>query len=121
VQAGPLSLAVRPFVEGAAALGLSRGRVLWRHILPNALTPVIVAAALGLGNAITLEAGMSFLGLGVQPPAPSWGNMIASGRDTLVNAPWVAAAPGMALVLVVVACTLLGDALQDAWDPGRRT
>ena len=121
VRAEVRSLAVRPFVEGAAALGLSRSRVLWRHILPNALTPVIVAAALGLGNAITLEAGMSFLGLGVQPPAPSWGNMIASGRDTLVNAPWVAAAPGMALVLVVVACTLLGDALQDAWDPGRRT
>jgi peptide/nickel transport system permease protein len=121
VRAEVRSLAVRPFVEGAAALGLSRGRVLWRHILPNALTPVIVAAALGLGNAITLEAGMSFLGLGVQPPTPSWGNMIASGRDTLVNAPWVAAAPGMALVLVVVACTLLGDAVQDAWDPGRRT
>ena len=120
VQAEVRSLAVRPFVESAVALGSSRGRVLWRHILPNALTPVIVAAALGLGNAITLEAGLSFLGLGVQPPAPSWGNMIASGRDTLVNAPWVAAAPGMALVLVVVACTLLGDALQDAWNPERR-
>ena len=114
------SLAARPFVEGAIALGVSRRRVLWRHILPNALTPVIVAAALGLGNAVTLEAGLSFLGLGVQPPAASWGNMIASGRDTLVNAPWVAAAPGIALVLVVVACTLLGDALQDAWDPARR-
>jgi peptide/nickel transport system permease protein len=120
VQAEVRSLAARPFVEGAVAVGLSPPRVLWRHILPNALTPVIVAAALGLGNAITLEAGLSFLGLGVQPPAPSWGNMIASGRDTLVNAPWVAAAPGMALVLVVVACTLLGDALQDAWDPERR-
>jgi peptide/nickel transport system permease protein len=120
VQAEVRSLAARPFVEGAVALGSSGSRVLWRHILPNALTPVIVAAALGLGNAITLEAGLSFLGLGVQPPAPSWGNMIASGRDTLVNAPWVAAAPGLALVLVVVACTLLGDALQDAWDPERR-
>src|ERR1041385_7975742 len=111
------SLAARPFVEGAVALGLSRRRVLARHILPNALTPVIVSAALGLGNAITLEASLSFLGVGVQPPTPSWGNMIASGRDTLVNAPWVAAAPGIALVLVVVACTLLGDALQDALDP----
>ena len=120
VQAEVRSLAARPFVEGAVALGLSRRRVLWRHILPNALTPVIVAAALGLGNAVTLEAGMSFLGLGVQPPAPSWGNMIASGRDTLVNAPWVAAAPGIVLVFVVVACTLLGDAVQDAWDPQRR-
>ncbi len=112
------SLAARPFVEGARALGLRRARVLWRHILPNALTPVIVAAALGIGNAITLEAGLSFLGLGVQPPMPSWGNMIASGRDTLVNAPWVATAPGVALVLVVVACTLLGDAVRDALEPG---
>ena len=116
----PLAVADAPFVEGAVALGLSRRRVLWRHIIPNALTPVIVAAALGLGNAVTLEAGLSFLGLGVQPPAASWCNMIASGRDTLVNAPWVAAAPGIALVLVVVACTLLGDALQDALDPQRR-
>ena len=114
------SLAARPFVEGALALGLSRRRVLARHILPNALTPVIVSAALGLGNAITLEASLSFLGVGVQPPTPSWGNMIASGRDTLVNAPWVAAAPGVALVLVVVACTLLGDALQDALNPATR-
>jgi peptide/nickel transport system permease protein len=107
------SLAVRPFVEGAIALGARRGRVLWRHILPNAVTPVIIAAALGVGNAILLEAGLSFLGVGVQPPAASWGNMIASGRDTLVNAPWIATAPGVALVLVVVACTLLGDALRD--------
>jgi peptide/nickel transport system permease protein len=91
--------------------------VLVRHLLPNAMTPVIVAAALGLGNAIMLEAGLSFLGLGVQPPTPSWGNLIASGRDTLVNAPWVAAAPGVALVLVVVAATLLGDAVRDRLDP----
>lgn len=111
------ALAVRPFVEGAVAVGARRLRVLARHILPNALTPVIVAAALGVGNAIMLEAGLSYLGLGVQPPTPSWGNMIASGRDTLVNAPWVATAPGMALVLVVVACTLLGDALRDVLDP----
>ena len=111
------SLAARPFVEAALALGVPRSRVLWRHILPNALTPVIVSAALGIGNAVMLEAGLSFLGLGVQPPTPSWGNMIASGRDTLVNAPWVATAPGVALVMVVVACTLLGDALQDTLDP----
>lgn len=110
-------LAARPFVEGAIAAGAQRVRVLARHILPNALTPVIVAAALGVGNAILLEAGLSYLGLGVQPPTPSWGNMIASGRDTLVNAPWVATAPGVALVLVVVACTMLGDALRDVIDP----
>lgn len=108
----------RPYVEGAIALGAGRARLLGHHVLRNVLTPVIAAAALGVGNAIMLEAGLSFLGLGVQPPAPSWGNMIASGRDALVNAPWVAAAPGIALVLVVVACTLLGDALQDALAPG---
>ena len=114
------ALAARPFVEGAVAVGAKRLRVLARHILPNALTPVIVAAALGVGNAITLEAGLSYLGLGVQPPTPSWGNMIQSGRDTLVNAPWVATAPGVALVLVVIACTLLGDALRDVLDPSTR-
>jgi peptide/nickel transport system permease protein len=114
------ALAQRPFVESATALGVRGPRVLVRHILPNAMTPVIVSAALGVGNAIMLEAGLSFLGLGVQPPTPSWGNLIASGRDTLVNAPWVAMAPGIALVLVVVAATLLGDALRDRLDPGQR-
>ena len=114
------ALAVRPFIEGAVAVGAHRVRVLARHILPNALTPVIVAAALGVGNAITLEAGLSYLGLGVQAPTPSWGNMITSGRDTLVNAPWVAMAPGIALVLVVLACTMLGDALRDVLDPKTR-
>jgi peptide/nickel transport system permease protein len=110
----------QPFVESTRALGGGRRRILFRHVLPNVLTPALIAAALGFGNAIMLEAGLSFLGVGVQPPASSWGTMIASGRDTLVNAPWVALAPGIALVLVVVASTLLGDALQDAWDPVRR-
>ena len=118
VHAEVRTLAGRPFVESAVGLGVPGQRILLRHILPNALTPVIVAAALGLGNAILLEAGLSFLGLGVQPPTPSWGNLIASGRDTLVNAPWVAAAPGIALVIVVVAATLLGDAVRDRLDPG---
>lgn len=113
------ALSERPFVESAVALGVTSNRVLLRHILPNAMTPVIVAAALGIGNAIMLEAGLSFLGLGVQPPTPSWGNLIASGRDTLVNAPWVATAPGVALVLVVLAATLLGDALRDRLDPAQ--
>lgn len=110
----------RPFVLAARSLGASTGRVAYRHLVPNLWTPVTVAAALGVGNAITLEAGLSFLGLGVQPPAPSWGGMIASGRDTLVNAPWVALAPGVALVLTVVACTLLGDAIRDQVAGGRR-
>ncbi len=110
------TLLARPFVRSAEALGQGRLRIALRHVLPNAWTPVTVAAALGIGNAITLEAGLSFLGLGAQPPQPSWGGMIASGRDTLVNAPWVAVAPGVALVLVVLASTLVGDALRDRLD-----
>jgi peptide/nickel transport system permease protein len=88
-------------------------RVLWRHVLPNALGPAIVATTLGVGNAILLESGLAFLGLGVQPPQPSWGNMIAGGRDLIVTAPWVAIAPGLALILTVLGCTLLGDAWRD--------
>ena len=113
VHGEAVALMARPFVLAARSLGARRLRVAFRHLVPNLWTPVTVAAALGVGNAITLEAGLSYLGLGVQPPAPSWGGMIASGRDTLVNAPWVALAPGLALMLTVVACTLLGDALRD--------
>ncbi len=103
----------RPFVEAVAALGAGRMRILLRHALPNGIAPVLALATLGVGNAISLEAGLSFLGLGVQPPAASWGTMIASGRDTVVNAPWVGLAPGIALVLVVIGCTLVADAVRD--------
>ncbi|HEX7121693.1 MAG TPA: ABC transporter permease [Gemmatimonadaceae bacterium] len=104
---------VRPFVDAAHALGLGPARVLARHVLPNALGPALVATTLGVGNAILLESGLAFLGLGVQPPHPSWGNMIAGGRDLIVTAPWVAIMPGLALIATVLACTLLGDALRD--------
>lgn len=104
---------VQPYVEAASALGARDWRVLWRHVLPNALGPAIVATTLGVGNAILLESGLSFLGLGIQPPRPSWGNMIAGGRDLIVAAPWVALAPGLALILTVLAATLLGDRLRD--------
>jgi len=107
----------RPFVDAARAAGLGDLRLLGRHVLPNALTPVIVAAALGVGNAIMLESGLSFLGLGIPPPSPSWGNMIAGGRDALVNAPWIATFPGLMVVLAVVGCNLLGDGARDALDP----
>jgi peptide/nickel transport system permease protein len=113
VRAEVLGVRVLPYVEGAAALGVPPTRLLWRHVLPNALGPAIVATTLGVGNAILLESGLSFLGLGIQPPRPSWGNMIAGGRDAIVTAPWVAIAPGLALVLTVLACTLLGDELRD--------
>ena len=113
VRAEVLGIRVRPFVEGAAALGARPARILWRHVLPNALGSAIVAMTLGVGGAILLESGLSFLGLGVQPPQPSWGNMIADGRDAIVVAPWVALAPGLALIVTVVAATFLGDALRD--------
>ena len=104
---------VRPYVEAAGALGVTTSRTLWRHILPNAIGPAIVATTLGVGSAVMLESGLSFLGLGIQPPAPSWGNMIAGGRDLIVSAPWVPLAPGIAVIVTVVAATLLGDAWRD--------
>jgi peptide/nickel transport system permease protein len=104
---------VRPYVEAAGALGVPTARMLWRHVLPNAMGPAIVATTLGVGSAVMLESGLSFLGLGIQPPAPSWGNMIAGGRDLIVAAPWVALAPGLAVIITVVAATILGDAWRD--------
>lgn len=113
IRAEVLGVAAQPYVQSAVALGMSSWRVLWRHALPNALGPAIVATTLGVGNAILLESGLSFLGMGIQPPQPSWGNMIAGGRDLIVTAPWVAIAPGLALVATVLAATLIGDALRD--------
>ena len=104
-------------MDAARAAGLGHWHLLMRHLLPNALTPLLVAAALGVGNAIMLEAGLSFLGLGIPPPSPSWGNMIAGGREALVNAPWIATFPGIMVVLAVVSCNLLADGARDALDP----
>ena len=112
VRAEVLGLSERDFVAAAAVLGASSWRTLARHVLPNAIAPALVATTLGIGNAILLESGLSFLGLGVQPPAPSWGNMIAGGREHLVTAPWIALAPGLAVVVTVTAATLVGDWLQ---------
>lgn len=113
IRAEVLGVGALPYVQAATALGAGSWRVLWRHALPNALGPAIVATTLGVGNAILLESGLSFLGLGIQPPRPSWGNMIAGGRDLIVTAPWVAIAPGLALIATVLAATLIGDALRD--------
>ncbi|MEX2153764.1 MAG: ABC transporter permease [Gemmatimonadaceae bacterium] len=113
IRAEVLGVRSQPYVHSAVALGVRPWRVLWRHTLPNALGPAIVATTLGVGNAILLESGLSFLGLGIQPPRPSWGNMIAGGRDLIVTAPWVAIAPGFALIATVLAATLIGDALRD--------
>jgi peptide/nickel transport system permease protein len=113
IRAEVAAARVRPYVEAAGALGVPAARTLWRHVLPNALGPAIVATTLGVGSAVMLESGLSFLGLGIQPPAPSWGNMIAGGRDYIVTAPWVSLVPGLAVVVTVVAATILGDAWRD--------
>lgn len=112
VRAEVQSVRVLPYVEGALALGVPPGRLLRRHVLPNALGSATVAITLGVGNAITLESGLSFLGLGVQPPTASWGNMIAGGREWLLVAPWIALLPGLALIVTVVAATLAGESLR---------
>jgi peptide/nickel transport system permease protein len=113
VRGEVLGARTRAYIDAADALGVGSMRVLARHVLPNSIGPAIVATTLGVGSAILLESGLAFLGLGVQPPQPSWGNMIAGGRDLIVTAPWVAISPGIALILTVLACTLLGDSLRD--------
>jgi peptide/nickel transport system permease protein len=117
VRAEVLRLREESFVRAAEALGASRRRVIFRHLLVNAAGPLLVAATLGVGDVILLEAGLSFLGLGVQPPTPSWGGMILDGRPALEAAPWISIFPGVAIVLTVLATNLVGDALRDAFDP----
>lgn len=117
VRGQVLSIREEDYVQAARALGLGRLRILLRHVLPNALTPVIVAATLGVGNTILAAAALSFLGLGVQPPTASWGGMVASGRDVMLNAWWIATFPGLAIVLTVMSFNLVGDGLRDALDP----
>ncbi|HEX8695316.1 MAG TPA: oligopeptide ABC transporter permease [Longimicrobium sp.] len=121
VRGEVLSLREREFIQAARALGMGDGRIIFRHIIPNTMAPVIVSATLGIGQTILTEASLSFLGLGVQPPTPSWGNMVSDGRDALINAWWIATFPGIAIVLTVVAFNLLGDGLRDALDPRLRT
>jgi len=104
------------YVQAARALGASDARIISRHLLPNVVAPVIVAATLGIGGAIMAEAALSFIGLGAQPPTPSWGAMVAEGRDLLRVAPWVSIVPGLAIGLAVLGTNLLGDGLRDALD-----
>ncbi|MDP6528785.1 MAG: ABC transporter permease [Gemmatimonadota bacterium] len=115
-----LSLREQEFVEATRALGIPAHRTILRHLLPNTLSPVIVAATLMIGDVILVEAVLSFLGLGVQPPTASWGNIINQGRDNLLGAWWISTFPGLAIVLTVVSYNLLGDGLRDALDPRTR-
>jgi peptide/nickel transport system permease protein len=120
VRANVLTIRHLEFVEAAGALGASQVRVLFRHVLPNTLAPILVIASSQFATMVLLESGLSFLGMGVQPPQPSWGAMLAEGRDYLSNAWWLATVPGIAISLVVLGANLLGDGLRDLLDPHLR-
>ena len=122
VRGEVLTLRTTAFVEAARALGASTPRIIGRHILPNAVGPIVVGATLAVGNAIIVESSLSFLGLGVQPPVPTWGNLLQDATNTMATYPWLTIFPGLAILVVVLAVNFLGDGLQDALDPtGRST
>jgi len=112
-----LSLKAKEFVDAARIAGARNNRIMWRHILPNAASPIIVSATLRVGNAIITESTLSFLGFGIQPPMPTWGNMLKNAQSQMVIAPWVAIFPGLFIFITVVAINYLGDGLRDALDP----
>jgi peptide/nickel transport system permease protein len=116
-----MALRNQDFVVAAESLGARDLRVVWTHILPNALSPLIVLATMGMAGAILVEASLSFLGLGAQPPQPSWGAMLSAGRTFIYQAPWLTFIPGGAIMLAVLGFNLLGDALRDLLDPRHRT
>ena len=120
VRAQVLSLKKQEFVVAALAIGASDWHIIFRHILPNVLAPVIVLVTLGVGTIIILEAALSFLGLGIQPPTPSWGGTLSHGRAFILLFPHIAMAPGIMIVLTVLAFNLLGDGLRDALDPRQK-
>ena len=115
-----LSLKNQEFVEAARILGYSDARIIFRHILPNSLAPLVVLTTLEVPKAIIVEATLSFLGLGIQPPLPSWGSIMSSGRSFLFHAPWITIFPGVMIILIVMGFNLLGDALRDSLDPRLR-
>jgi peptide/nickel transport system permease protein len=117
VRAEVLSLRERDFIAAARALGAGTARIIFRHVLPNAAAPIIVSAALSIGNVLLLEAALSFLGVGVAPPKASWGNIIADGAPYVATAPWTTLFPGLAIAFVVMALNAVGDALRGALDP----
>ena len=117
VRGQTLEVREREYVEAAAAIGVSRLRIMWGEILPNILSPVIVVATLRMATIIIVEASLSFLGIGIQPPTPAWGTMIADGRVFMLAAWWVSTFPGIAIFLLVLAANLAGQGLRDAFDP----
>lgn len=117
VRAEFLTLKERDFISAARAIGASDTRLIFRHIIPNALSPVFVAATFGIAGAILVESGLSFLGLGVQPPEPSWGNILTSGKDNITVAWWLSLFPGLAILITVLSYNLVGEGLRDTLDP----
>ena len=113
VRAEALTLREREFIQAARVMGFGGSRIMWRHLLPNALSPVVVSATLGIGSAILVESGLSFLGLGVQPPTPSWGNLLTDAKATLDVAWWLTLFPGVAIFLAVLGFNLLGEGLRE--------
>jgi peptide/nickel transport system permease protein len=120
VRGQVLSLSRQEFIQAARSLGLSPLRILYRHLVPNALAPVIVYASLAIGATILTEASLSFLGLGISQPTPTWGSLVDDGRKSLLNSPWLATFPGLLIVWTVLSFNLLGDGLRDALDPKQR-
>ncbi|MCK4533719.1 ABC transporter permease, partial [bacterium] len=112
-----LSMREREFIQAAKLVGLKNNRIIFVHLLPNVLTPILVTATLGIGSAILTESALSFLGLGVQPPTPSWGNILTSGKDYINTAWWLSFFPGVAILITVLAYNLLGEGLRDILDP----
>lgn len=120
VRGEVLSIKQMAYVEAARSLGASNARIILRHLLPNTVGPIVVSATLAVGNAIIIESSLSFLGLGVQPPTPTWGNLLMDAQATMATKPWLTIFPGLAILAVVLAVNFIGDGLQDALDPTGR-
>lgn len=120
VRAELLSLRRREFVQAAISLGVAGPRMVWRYLLPNAMGPILVSAVLGVAGAVLVESSLSFLGLGVQPPDPSWGNILTEGKDNIQIAWWLSVYPGLAILITVLGYNLLGEGLRDMLDPRHR-
>lgn len=117
VRSSFLSIKEMTYVEAARSIGSSNGRIMWRHILPNSMGPIIVAGTLRVATSIVSEAGLSFLGFGVQPPTPTWGNMLKNAQSLMLPAPWIAIFPGAMIFITVLGLNYVGDGLRDALDP----
>ncbi len=120
IRAEFISLKERDFVLAARAIGAADSRIIMKHVLPNGLSPILVSSTMGIGGAILIESALSFLGLGVQPPTPSWGSLLSSGKDNIEIAWWLSAFPGLAILMTVLGYNLLGEGIRDALDPRQR-